>query len=153
MSQDIHQCWAAEQLPIFNAVFHADGRVVPLRIKENQSGALRFAVTAEPVITIDRIDLTRITHVSECYTCEHESLDLVAHAGGTSYESDGYVALTRRSDGGLLWLAFFDRSSAFEEVRFEESAVVAITNDRHEWRLPLDGPERISVIAAPDRRY
>ncbi len=70
---------------------------------------------------------------------------LIISCGEGGSGADGFVAASRISDKHLIWLAFFQSSNPFNEVKVEGTNVIAVSTYGHEWTFPVWHPERVSV--------
>lgn len=143
------------RLPIASGVFFGDGRWIPVQpqmIDELASGSAGSRYVIHPGVSRNIEELGReesdgfaaITELVE-ESASDESRNLRVCCGEGSYGGDGFVALLRADDGSPIWVAFFEDSNPFVSVRLTESEAIGVTNLGHEWRFPIDAPERVRV--------
>lgn len=145
----IQKRWEKRQCLILSGLIFGDGQIVRFEIPKTSVCEL---------IVIERLDIeTAIVKFGDYWTnliptcevhCQED--DLLIEAGEGSYGSEGYVAVSRISDGNLVWLAYFDYSNPFYDLSIdEEKAIVAKTTHNDIWRFNLDKPHQIEFFGDP----
>lgn len=89
------------------------------------------------------------THVEE--RCVAEGGDFAVYAGETSAEGGGFVAVEQKSSGRLVWVLHLSNAEPFVEATCDGQTVRAVSEEypnRWVWRIPLDAPEELTVVAA-----
>ena len=142
--RDLEQAWQQGACPIVNGLLFPDGTVLPVNILPSRAGAPTF----EPRTTLKALDASAPLEWTAIGVLAHAvSLDgsYSAVGGEGGMGSDGFVAVTLGPDKQLLWVAFFDHSNPFEEIRFDGEDVVARSNLGREYRFPVASPENLVV--------
>lgn len=130
-----------------NGLLYPDGTVVPVTVWPGATGAP--AVGPRRRLTeLAGSGPIRWTTLGPLVRAVSPDRSFIAAAGDGGRDGDGFVALLGGPEKSLVWLAFFDDSQPFEEVRFEGGDVVARTTTGRELRFPVDAPERL-VVTAP----
>lgn len=137
--------WSEGRCPILNGVFYPDDTVVPLDVEEHEDGSppdvrARDAVSLNEVA--GPVEWTSLGVLAEASV---PGLDARVAVGQGGMGGDGFVALLVGAEGKLEWLAFFDCSNPFEEVRVEGRDVLAVSNLGVEWRFPVTHPEAVTA--------
>lgn len=84
----------------------------------------------------------------ETITTRDESRGLSIHAGETSWEAEGFIAVATLSTGRLLWLFRLSSSEPFVEVAVEGDAIRAVSDGypmRYVWSIPIHAPEKFTI--------
>ncbi len=153
MSHDIEALiqsrWQDDYCPCVDGVLFHDGSLVLMECS---------LITGGPTAEVQVRPLARATLASFleynpdswssigrgcAFTWPERGLQLFAGEGGLG--SDGFVACTSLDNQRLLWLAFFQCSNPFREVRGAGEEVVAVSTYGHLWFFPLANPERVRV--------
>ena len=66
-------------------------------------------------------------------------------SGESDYGSDGFVAVLNLSTKELKWIAFFDSSNPFDNLRLVGNSLYAISTSNYVWEFNLDNPTDISI--------
>ena len=88
----------------------------------------------------------------ETVTARDKIGDLSIHAGETSWEGEGFIAVVTASTGQLLWLFHLSSSEPFVEVVVDGEVIRAVSGgypSRYEWTIPIYTPERFTVVTRP----
>jgi hypothetical protein len=130
--------------PILNGLLYPDGSVLLVDSLPSGPGAPTFG----PRTSLDALDATEPLEWTTVGTLAEAvspdgSYSAVGGEGGMG--GDGFVAVTAAADKRLLWVAFFEDSNSFEEIRFDGGDVVARSNLGREYRFPVTAPERLVV--------
>jgi hypothetical protein len=144
---NLEDAWEQRWCPIVPGLLFPDGSVVPFAPGTGGDGA---------PVPGSRTRLTDLaggqpvpwTTIEPLARAVAPDLALIAAAGDGGRDGDGFVALIGGPLGALVWLAFFDDSGPFQEVRFDDDAVVARTAAGRAFRFPLASPERV-VVTGP----
>ncbi|HUE73305.1 MAG TPA: hypothetical protein VMP01_20675 [Pirellulaceae bacterium] len=89
----------------------------------------------------------------ETVVSRHEREDLSVHAGETSWEGEGFVAVVTASTGQLLWLLHLSTSEPFVELEMDNDVIHAVSGGypmRYEWSIPIRAPERFTFESIVD---
>jgi hypothetical protein len=140
---DLGQAWEQRWCPVVNGVLFPDGSAVPVEVRPAGGGA-PTAGSRAPLAQLAAGGL-RWTTLGPLTRAFSPDRTFLAAAGEGGLGGDGFVALMTGPMADLVWLAFFDDSTAFDAVRFDGDCVVARTADGREWRFPLAAPERVGV--------
>lgn len=140
----LDEAWEQRWCPMVNGILFPDGSVVPVAAPAPGAGAAAAGprTTLAALAARGRVEWTTLGPLARAASPDRT---LVAAAGEGGVGGDGFVALMSAPDCRLTWLAFFDRSDAFEAIRFEEACVVARTSGGREYRFPVAAPERLSI--------
>lgn len=90
------------------------------------------------------------TEIVEHVACRVEVSGVIVAAGEGAWEAEGFVAALRVSDGALLWVLHLRESEAFRQVRHDGQVIWAVSSeypDEYQWRIPINAPEELSVVA------
>jgi hypothetical protein len=88
--------------------------------------------------------------LAETVAFRHKSGGLSIHAGETSWEGEGFVAVASLSGGRLVWLLHLSGSEAFVAVETDGEVIRAASGGyplRYEWSIPITAPERFTVAS------
>lgn len=135
--------WDDEECRQEDAVFFADDTFISLSRSHPQSYQ---AAVRRPLQTLLEVDPDGWTTLDRVCSVEHDSMQIVG--GGGSYEGEGFVAVVDATTQRLIWLLHLSGVERFTEVRANGSSLRAISAEypfRHEWTIPFENPEALSV--------
>ena len=145
----IQRRWRDEEILRAPGVVFATGEQVHIKCVEafsEEGPDVRVQVlgrgAVDPALEFDE---SAWTFACQQGSCDWEPGNLRLSCGECSWGSDGYVAATQLSDGQLVWVAFFDRSNPFREIKVIDGRAVAVSTYDDIWTFPLDHPERVTV--------
>jgi hypothetical protein len=143
VSWDLEQAWEQRWCPVVNGVLFPDGSAVAVEARPAAGGPPAVGPrTPLAQLAAGGLRWTTLGPLTRTFSPDRKLLAAVGEGG---LGGDGFVALMTGPMGALVWLAFFDDSTAFEAVRFDGDSVAARTADGREWRFPVAAPERVVV--------
>ncbi|MBK8430056.1 MAG: hypothetical protein IPL28_01645 [Chloroflexi bacterium] len=89
------------------------------------------------------------TELDENPNCRLEKEGLIIWGGSTSWEGDGFLAVSHASSGELIWLLHLQGAEAFTEIALENGVMRARSGQYPEifvWEIPLNSPEALKVV-------
>lgn len=145
----IQQLWQQRRSPIVSGVLFGTGEIAVLTFERMVRGVnvvLRVELSGRAdVAGVLRADPDMSTELTELCQVRAEERNLEAVAGEGSAGGDGFLALTRLSDGHLNWMLFVENSNPFVEVGIRGSEIIAVTTLDDLWTVPLVSPEQLTV--------
>ena len=99
------------------------------------------------VLTLVTKEPNRWTPIDE--QCHCKSDDVSIAAGGTSWEGDGFIAVSK--GGKLVWLLHVEASEVFHKVAMEGDGIIAQSSEypfTWNWKIPLGNPALLEVSRA-----
>jgi hypothetical protein len=146
----LSECWRRRRLPLIAAIYYADGRAVPMLVREIPQPSGQFAFEVSPG---DATAIARLSAASEGYghmtmlvePAVDPQRNLSAYCGEGSMGGDGYVALVSTDSDEPIWIAFFDASNPFVSVELNANHVIATSNHGIRWSFPIEAPEKVTV--------
>lgn len=149
MKELIQQKWREELCPGLNGVLFASGELVlmecTLLMEESVTQARVQPLARSTLNSALEFNENLWTFITELASCSWEKGNLRLSCGEGSMGSDGYVAAVRSDDERLVWVAFFDCSNPFQDIRVVDAEAVVVSTHGHVWRFPLEHPERVTV--------
>lgn len=151
--------WDEDKCLRVNAIVSGDGQVTLLRfLDQTLTGVRQVTVSVAermPVTEYIRTHVARAEDLEEIWTdmvtsCEAQSPDrkIRVRGGESNWGSNGYLAVSTQPDDKLLWVAFFEDSNPFVEVKFDDLGnVLAATSLRDIYQFPIVSPDRLHVVS------
>lgn len=136
--------WNDEQCPLLNGISYACGKYYP--INQATSPRRNLPINLEYGLPQELPDATALQWAFINPLCEatNKRDGFLVKAGEASMGGDGFVALLNQG-GLLLWVAFFDFSNPFIQVRFDDEYIVAENNLQEQWRISISRPWMIII--------
>jgi len=152
-NEELSRMWAKRHVPIVDGVMLPGGRLVSLTC------SFATGPDGKQVLSVGRGDETTLGSLPQGWECEIVELaatdwttddgdEMRASCGEGGFGGDGWVAVTRQSDGKLLWLLFCTVSNPFVRVQVVGDLVVAESTLPSSWRIPLGDPASVEVAPA-----
>lgn len=147
----------AGECPIVNGIILSNGEVYPLELSRVWQGD-GYAVglsrgsptTLAALQEEGALEWTRVS--GECRD-ESGATGVRVVGGEGSYGSEGFILVSRTGDGRPEWVAYFDESNPFVEVRLTETQVHAVTTLDDRWTFDLKQPGEVSVEAGDPKGW
>lgn len=141
--------WAEKKWPIRNGIYFADDRVVLLDVLMPwETESKKMSVKVDSSLTVQEIkECVENTKTNLASLCEATDSQLKFHiyAGEGAHGSEGFVAVTHRASGNLVWLLYCDCSNPFVELKVESNKILAKSSLDQLWSFPLETPESVVV--------
>lgn len=147
LSEQLQRAWRAGLSPIINGIVYANGQCILLPpiadLVENAS--------ISPTKSVDLsefrhpFDETTCARISETYEVVDYRRFLKVGCGETSYDGEGFVALSHPKTGDLIWIALLAGAGVFKSCSLSESHVIATTESNFKWYFRIDSPEVIVI--------
>lgn len=140
--------WVRGQCRVESGIFFADDSVILL------SGNPRDGYVASHrrgLASLVEDDPDGWSDLNENPACRVEAGGVIATAGATSWEGEGFVAALRAPDSELLWVLHLSESEAFSEVSHDGDIIRAVSSEypnEYRWLIPVNKPERLRVVAS-----
>jgi hypothetical protein len=145
----IQEKWSEELCPGLNGVLFSNGELVlmdcALLLDENKTQVRVRPLAHTTLSSALNFDENLWTFITEMDSYSWKEGGLRLSCGEGSMGSDGYVAAVRIPDEQLVWIAFFDCSNPFQEIKVINNEAVAVSTYGHTWNFPLEHPERVTV--------
>lgn len=140
--RDLEQALGQGACPILSGLMYPDGSVLLVDAVPSGPGAPTFRrrTTLAALDATEPLEWTTVGTLAQAVSPDG-SYSAIGGEGGMG--GDGFVAVSAAADKRLLWVAFFEDSNPFEEVRFDGGDVVARSNLGREYRFPVTAPERL----------
>lgn len=154
IEDEISSHWKCCEIPLIDALMFADGRIVLFRsFTVAEEGTVRTGVRRVAETTLESV----LSNAPDpwfkleplCSVCD-QSVSIRYLAGGGDMGNEGFIAAERLSDKHLLWVASFNRSNPFSDIRVAGETVIATNNHDEDWIVPLDDPGRLWVDHNPE---
>jgi hypothetical protein len=141
----IQQKWQKEQSRIEDGIFFGSDEWVALVGAPDAGYTIG---TRQPVAGVIASAPDGWCDLVETVTARDERGGLSIHAGETSWEGEGFIAVVATSTGQLRWLFHCSASESFVEVVADGEVIRAVSGGypmRYEWSIPIHAPERFTV--------
>lgn len=145
----IQEQWTKQRCPIINGILFASGRIAWINVKEQFSGrtiSYELDHPSETSITDlleeDKLQWTDLTILKEL---NQDNLNLLVQAGEGAMGGDGFVASSDLASKKLFWIAFFENSNPFVDIRVTDDVIQAINNHSILWEFPINEPENLKI--------
>ena len=142
--------WKTGMCPILNGIIFGDGAIVELETYRSSSEDL-LQVRIRRNTDVEDFSTNHADYWTETISlCElqisDKDLEIIGGEGG--FGSDGFVAVSRVSDGYLIWIAFFEDSNPFIQLSVNNncSEILGITTLGKIWQFPIEHPEQVKII-------
>jgi len=141
----IQQNWQEGRIRIEDGIFFGSDECVALVGAPETGYTVGECQSIAPIIAADPESWSDLI---ETVTARDESRGLSIHAGETSWEGEGFIAVVTASTGQLLWLFHLSASEPFVEVVVGGEVIRAVSGGypmRYEWTIPIYAPEKFTV--------
>jgi hypothetical protein len=108
---------------------------------------------SSPLFGDDRIARVEWAFISELYEISDYVRDVRVGCGETSFEGEGFVAVSRPKSGELVWLALLRNAGAFRECRLFPQQIAVCSEYGVWWHFSLDSPENVIVRSTLDQSF
>ena len=140
------------ECPTFDGIIFGTGAIVLLECSV-LSGETGLSVRVRPLARSTLESLLESnpqswTSLTSMMSYRDEEAQLLLSAGEAAWGSEGFVEVRDLQTNALKWLAIFQSSNPFKEVRLAGDSVVAVSTYDHVWTFPLNRPELVTVSCA-----
>ncbi len=138
----IQQLWKQEECPLLDGILYADGTLITLEISDYpERNGYPLELIVKSIRSIEdyehNVNLTPI--------CKEYFSNGGIICGGSSYGSEGFVAI-QKVDGSLLWIALFDNSNPFVELKLLSKYFIQVKNNLDEyWLFCIQEPSKVVI--------
>jgi len=145
----IQEAWKDGRCPIINGIIYGNGKIKPLNItyvhdEKVPKYNISYGGESADMWLADRGDV-KWTYITQLFETHDEQSSMRISCGEGGMGADGYVALSKGEDDALVWVAFFDRSNPFTEVRVSGATVYAKTTLDNVWQFPIAEPQSATI--------
>lgn len=145
MIELIQEKWREGLAPIVNGIQFADGKICQLESTSPESTE-NSKPTETKLETLKDKNEIQWAHYMELHFIEIHARGIRLCCGEGSMGGDGYVAAVDIKSNLLIWVAYFDYSNPFINVKLNNDSIVATNNSGDQWYFHIDHPELITVI-------
>ena len=142
----IQQKWQGDQSRIEDGIFFGSDECVALVGAPDTGYTIGTRQPVAAVIASAPDD--GWCYLVETVTARDERGGLSIHAGETSWEGEGFIAVVVTSTGQLLWLFHLSASEPFVKVVADGEVIRAVSGGypmRYEWSIPIQVPEKFTL--------
>lgn len=145
----IQQAWTERRCPIINGIVFASGVIRWIDLDERfeagraVSDLCRSGETS--IAILEKAEGLRWSDVSIIKEVVCDERGLLIQVGEGSMGGDGFVAALEYSSKRLLWVAFFENSNPFVDVKIEGDLVLATNNHGTYWSFPVHDPSQLII--------
>lgn len=145
----IEQKWEEECVPLISGFVFPTGEILWVDIYCNEDNNFIYEKGEASKLNIEDLiskeDFYWI-YVTELKRREYKDENIIVSCGEGSYGGDGFVEVRSYLENKLLWIAFFDNSNPFVEVKVEERKIIATNNQGCDWVFSVDDPNEFYII-------
>jgi hypothetical protein len=141
----IHTRWQKQQSRIEDGIFFGTDDYIPLEGGPDTGYAIGVRRLIADIVASSP---DHWCELGEKVVSRHDQRDMTIHAGATSWEGEGFLAVVSASTRQLLWLLHLSTSEEFIEAKAEDDVIRAVSGGypmRYEWSIPIYSPERFTV--------
>jgi hypothetical protein len=137
--------------PSLNGIIFPDGIIRIIDIEVEWSPRISYSIKGCEDSSIIALEAERKMQWNDCailieLISERESLKVIAGEG--DYGSDGFVAVIDLNSGKLIWLAFFNCSNPFNELKIKDQDLHAISTNGCLWKFKISNPVDLVIECA-----
>jgi hypothetical protein len=144
--------WREGRCPLVRGIIHGDGRVTTVRVSfVDPDDASSYTLVIDDIADIEcdkQKNEGDWIAFSEFYEVSDYRRALRVGCGETSFESEGFVAVSHPPSGELIWLALIDGAGPFFECRLGSDVISVRSEHDVWWHFPLGFPERLVIDSA-----
>ena len=145
----IQTAWKDERCPILNGIVFGTGHVKLLHVEFSpKSGGADYTVKEYGTTDIGLLEESKQltwTYLGQLFETFDKKQGIRISCGEGGMGGDGFVAVSKGTEDWLEWIAFFDCSNPFVEIKALDDEIVGMTNIDNIWRFSLQNPGLITV--------
>lgn len=136
-----------QQCPYINGISYADEQIQLMELVVNKTKPVTFDIIVGIKTSVAELEASGKMLWGDCiiedeFSSEEEKITVLCGEGNLG--SDGFVALMN-DQGKLKWIAFFDCSNPFIQLKFIDKVVFAETSLGHIWKFPINTPHLLTI--------
>ncbi len=142
--------------PSINGIIFSDETIQLIDVDVNWEQPKRYTLKTTSKVSIDILRKKGELRWNDCavlttLTDKTHSIQVIAGEG--DYGSDGFISVADLNSKATLWIAFFDCSDPFSELKVVGEEIHALSTSGCVWRFKINDPADCTIDCAFDKEY